>query len=133
MQGKGNGKAYLQYLINQIYKKHLKLFSYFVLECEDHLVQFYKSNGFDYIDFNYYYKGIKMNLMIYNDKKISKYTMRNIGLFLSNVFSKNAKLFALRITKSLILKYSNKYLFIIYYKFRFHIVDNFQKIIFPIF
>lgn len=136
MQGKGNGKAYLQYLINQIYKKHSKLFSYFVLECEDHLINFYKSNGFVSIDFNYYYKGIKMNLMIYTDKKISKYTMRNIGLFLSNVFSKNGKNANTKhfvLTISLILKYSYEYLFIINYKFRFHIIDNFQKIIFQYF
>ncbi len=53
MQGKGNGKAYLQYLINHVYKKNYKQFKYLVLECEDHLVQFYKSNGFIQIEFNY--------------------------------------------------------------------------------
>ncbi len=128
MQGKGNGKAYLQYLINQIYKKNSHVFKYLVLECEDHLVPFYKSNSFVSIEFNYWYKGLKMNLMVYNDKTIGKMTMIAIAKFLSKVFASNSidyiDCFIIPIP---LLRYSNEYLFDVYLKFRFHTVDNFQK------
>ncbi len=128
MQGKGNGKAYLQYLINQIYKKNSKVFKYLVLECEDHLVQFYKSNGFVPIEFNYWYKGLKMNLMVYNDKTIKRITKIAIAKFLSKVFATNLFDCIDGFDKPiLLLKYSNEYLFDVYSKFRFHTVDNFQK------
>ncbi len=128
MQGKGNGKAYLQYLINQIYKKNSKQFKYLVLECENHLVPFYKSNGFIQIEFNYLYKGVKMNLMVYNDKTIKKMTMFTIANFLSKVFALNLNNYITGFVLLIpLLKYSNEYLFDVYLKFRFHTVDNFQK------
>jgi GNAT superfamily N-acetyltransferase len=128
MQGKGNGKAYLQYIINQIYKKYSKVFKYLVLECENHLVPFYKSNGFIPIEYNYCYKGIKMNLMVYNDKAIEKMTMITIAKFLSNVFATNSIDYIVDFVLPVPLKiYSNKYLFDMHLKFRFHTVDNFKK------
>lgn len=131
MQGKGNGKAYLQYLINHVYKKNSHVFKYLVLECENHLVPFYKSNGFIPIEYNYWYKGIPMNLMIYADKPdkpIEKMTMFAIARFLSNIFSSNSSDYIQGYVLSIpLLKYSNEYLFDVYLKFRFHTVDNFQK------
>ena len=126
VQGKGFGKTYLQYLISNIYKKNPNKFSYLVLECEDHLVKFYKSNGFVQINFNYYYKGIKMNLMVYNTKKISWRIMHNIALFLTTVFNQ----ICIQVFKNnevQIIKFTTYYLLNIHWKFRFHIVDNFQK------
>ena len=124
-QGKGNGSYYLKYLINNLYLKNQPMFSYLILECEDHLLKFYKSNGFVKINFNYTYKGNKMNLMVYGDVNIKKYQLNIIALYLQNIFNKYVHLIFI-LTKQ-IFQFTLNYSYLINLKYRFHVVDNYQK------
>ncbi len=125
-QGKGNGTSYLKYLIENIFLKYQNIFSYFVLECEDHLIKFYKSLGFVKINFSYLYLGVPMNLMVWNSlNPISKLQGILIALYLQRIF--NPVKFICFIPKQDFVEFTLNYSYLISKKYRFHIVDNFQK------
>jgi hypothetical protein len=123
-QGNGNGSKYLQYLINTFYKSNSKI-NFFILECENKLIKFYEKNGFIKIKFNYFYKGIKLNLMLYNNY-ITKYKcslLYKLANVLVSYFLNTIHILSIII---LYMKYIINYMhiFIIYYKY--HILDNFK-------
>ena len=64
-QGKGNGTKYLNHVINTFYKENKRV-NYMLLECENHLINFYEKNNFYKFEFNYSYFDVKLNLMVYN-------------------------------------------------------------------
>lgn len=125
-QGNGNGSKYLKYVIDTFYIKNNKI-KYFILECEDHLVKFYEKNGFVKVNYNYYYNGIKLNLMIYNDIDKSDFLkLFVIAKFLSYCFNLELSTTEFVDDTNNILDYY-KHLILIMEKLKYHIFDNFKK------
>jgi ribosomal protein S18 acetylase RimI-like enzyme len=123
-QGKGNGTKYLNHIINTFYKANKKI-DYMVLECEDHLINFYEKNNFFKLNFNYSYFDVKLNLMIYND--FDNYHMiYKCANFLANLFRCFNKFQII----SILVHYYDDWL---YYRkifregYKYHIIDNFKK------
>jgi GNAT superfamily N-acetyltransferase len=121
-QGKGNGTYYLNYIITKFYKSNSDIY-FLVLECEDHLIKFYEKNGFIKIKFNYFYKGIKLNLMIYNDKKITPSILVNIAETLLHHFIEDILIYHLIIKYYLIFYY---FLITRMIQLKYHVFDNFK-------
>jgi GNAT superfamily N-acetyltransferase len=123
-QGKGNGTKYLNHIIDTFYKKN-KNVKYMILECENHLVNFYEKNNFYKLKFNYSYFDIKLNLMVYND--FNNYQMiYKCAIFLANLFKKYDK--KLILVKLVHYNYDWLYYIIIMLEgLKYHIVDNFKK------
>jgi ribosomal protein S18 acetylase RimI-like enzyme len=121
-QGKGQGSQYLNYIITKFYKSN-KDIKYLVLECEDHLIKFYEKNGFVKIKQNYFYKGTKLNLMIYNDRLIMSSLLVNITNTLLQYFIKNLLEGYLTIRYYLIFYY---FLITRMIQLKYHIIDNFK-------
>lgn len=121
-QGKGNGSYYLNYIITKFYKTNPDIY-FLVLECEDYLIKFYEKNGFVKIKFNYFYKGVKLNLMIYNDKKISPSILVNIAETLLHHFIEHILVYHLIIKYCLIFYY---FLITKLIQLKYHVFDNFK-------
>ncbi len=131
-QGKGNGTKYLSHIIQTYYLNNKKV-KYMVLECENHLVKFYEKNGFVKINFNYWYKGVRMNLMIYNKNNLNQIIKYKIAEYLSVIFgvSFQIKEFIIKFIECFYANFRNWKIMNLNLEFKnqlkYHIFDNFKK------
>ena len=99
-QGNGNGSKYLKYIIERYCNNNIL---YFILECEDFLLPFYKKNNFEKIKINYKYNDILLNLMIYKNNNVSSLFKLQLALYLSEKFLENCNDVILYIYKCIII------------------------------
>lgn len=123
-QGKGNGTKYLNHVINTFYKEN-KMVKYMLLECENHLINFYEKNNFYKLEINYTYFDIKLNLMVL--KNFDSYQMvYKCANFLANLF----RCYDRKIIVAILVHYYDDWLYYIVLQrglFKYHIIDNFKK------
>jgi ribosomal protein S18 acetylase RimI-like enzyme len=130
-QGKGYGKQYLNYIIENFLMKQ-KNINYLTLECENKLIGFYEKFGFIKVNINYYYRGIKLNLMILSKNIINlKLNKIKIGNYLLNKFNSNltsnSKNNLIINLNSIPISFCYLFLLQVINKLRYHIFDSFKS------